>query len=304
MDTEKRKELTGALLLLLASAIWGCAFVAQSVAAEKVGPFTFHTARSLLGGLVLLPVLLIRRMRDKKAGDSQPLNIKNCRTLFVGGVLCGLALGVASCLQQIGIAYTTVGNAGFITAMYILIVPVFGLFLGRRAGLRVWGCVFLGVAALYLLSIKDGFAISKGDLWVLACAVAFSVHILLVDRFSPQTDGVALSCIQFFVAGLLSLLPMLIIDRPDWRDLLSAWLPIAYAGIFSSGVAYTCQVLGQKHTRPAVASLLMSFESVFAVLAGALILGEIPTLREGFGCVLMFVAIVLAQLPQRSKKKA
>ncbi len=304
MNTRKRKELTGAMLLLLAAAIWGCAFVAQSVAAEKIGAFTFHTARSFLGGTVLLPVLFFRTAREKKAGIYRPLTPDKRRTLWLGGVLCGLALGVASCLQQIGIAYTTVGKAGFITAMYILFVPVLGLCFGRRVSGRVWGCVLLGMVALYLLSIKDGFSISKGDLWVLACAVAFSGHILLIDRFSPQTDGVALSCIQFFVAGLLSLLPMLILERPGWNDLLAAWLPIAYAGIFSSGVAYTCQVLGQKHTHPAVASLLMSFESVFAVLAGAVILGEIPTVREGIGCVLMFVAIVLAQLPQRSKEKA
>ncbi len=301
MDTQRSKELRGALLLLLAAAIWGCAFVAQSVAAEKIGPFTFHTARSFLGGIVLLPVLLIRTAREKKIGVYRPLTAEKRRTLLLGGVLCGLALGVASCLQQIGIAYTTVGNAGFITAMYILIVPVLGLFFRRRVGARVWGCIALGLVALYLLSIKDGFSVSKGDLWVLACAVAFSGHILLIDHFSPQTDGVMLSCIQFFVAGALSFLPMLIWERPGFDDLLLAWLPIAYAGIFSSGVAYTCQVLGQKHTRPAVASLLMSFESVFAVLAGALILGQIPTAREGVGCVLMFIAIVLAQLPQKEK---
>lgn len=294
--------MRGAAILLLTAAIWGCAFVAQSMASELIGAFTFQTARSLIGGIVLLPVLALRMGRQKRQGVYHPSSPEERRTLLWGGLLCGIALGVASCLQQIGIAYTTVGNAGFITALYILIVPVLGLFFGRRVSARLWGCILLGVIALYLLSVKDGFSVSKGDLLVMLCALCFSVHILLVDHFSPRVDGVSLACLQFFVAGLLPVVPMLIFEHPNWGALKAAWLPIAYAGIFSSGIAYTCQIIGQKYTRPALASLLMSFESVFAVLAAMLILRQIPTPREGIGCVLMFAAIILAQLPGREKK--
>lgn len=292
------KEWRGNLLLLVTAIIWGSAFVAQSVAADLVGTFTFQALRSLLGGLVLVPVVAGSALSRRKRGVAPT---GNRRTLWCGGILCGVMLCVASCLQQGGIAYTTVGNAGFITAMYILLVPLLGLFFGKKVGSRLWICIGMAIVALYLLSIKDGFHISRGDLLMLACALAFSVHILLVDHFSPKVDGVQLSCIQFFVAGLLPLPLMLFFERPTVTELTAAWLPIAYAGVLSSGVGYTFQILGQKYTKPSVASLLMSLESVFAVLAAALILHQVPTLRETLGCVLMFAAIILAQLPERSR---
>ena len=296
----KTKEMRGNLLLLVTAMIWGSAFVAQSVAADLVGTFTFQSLRSLLGGLVLLPVVagnaVMRRRRGlKPVGDR--------RLVWCGGILCGVMLCVASCLQQGGIAYTTVGNAGFITAMYILLVPLLGLFFGKKVSARLWICIAMAIVALYLLSIKDGFRMSKGDLLMLACALAFSVHILLVDHFSPKVDGVQLACIQFFVAGLLPLPLMLFSERPTVANITAAWLPIAYAGVLSSGIGYTFQILGQKYTKPGVASLLMSLESVFAVLAAALILHQVPTARETVGCVLMFAAIILAQLPERSRAR-
>ncbi len=294
------KEWRGNLLLLVTAIIWGSAFVAQSVAADLVGTFTFQALRSLLGGLVLLPVVAGNAVMRRKRGVAP---IGSRRTLWCGGILCGVMLCVASCLQQGGIAYTSVGNAGFITAMYILLVPLLGMFFGKKVGSRLWICIGMAIVALYLLSIKDGFHMSKGDLLMLACALAFSVHILLVDHFSPKVDGVQLACIQFFAAGLLPLPLMLFFERPTAANIAAAWLPIAYAGVLSSGIGYTFQILGQKYTKPSVASLLMSLESVFAVLAAALILHQVPTLRETLGCVLMFAAIILAQLPERSRAR-
>lgn len=296
----KMKEWRGNLLLLVTAIIWGSAFVAQSVAADLVGTFTFQALRSLLGGLVLLPVVAGNAAMRRKRGVAP---IGSRRTLWCGGILCGVMLCVASCLQQGGIAYTSVGNAGFITAMYILLVPLLGMFFGKKVGSRLWICIGMAIVALYLLSIKDGFHMSKGDLLMLACALAFSVHILLVDHFSPKVDGVQLACIQFFAAGLLPLPLMLFFERPTAANIAAAWLPIAYAGVLSSGIGYTFQILGQKYTKPSVASLLMSLESVFAVLAAALILHQVPTLRETLGCVLMFAAIILAQLPERSRAR-
>lgn len=296
----KMKEWRGNLLLLVTAIIWGSAFVAQSVAADLVGTFTFQALRSLLGGLVLLPVVAGNAVMRRKRGVAP---IGSRRTLWCGGILCGVMLCVASCLQQGGIAYTSVGNAGFITAMYILLVPLLGMFFGKKVGSRLWICIGMAIVALYLLSIKDGFHMSKGDLLMLACALAFSVHILLVDHFTPKVDGVLLACIQFFVAGLLPLPLMLFFERPTAANIAAAWLPIAYAGVLSSGIGYTFQILGQKYTKPSVASLLMSLESVFAVLAAALILHQVPTLRETLGCVLMFAAIILAQLPERSRAR-
>ncbi len=289
------RELRGNLLLLIAAFIWGCAFVAQSKGAEFVGPFTFVSLRSILGGVALLPFIVLRERKQKKEKTKQG-------KLLLGGILCGVALCVASLFQQVGIAYTTVGNAGFITALYLLIVPILGLFLGKKVSVRIWICIVVGVVALYLLTIKDGLTISLGDGLVILCALVFSCHILLVDHFSPQVDGVKLACIQFFVVAVLSGVAMLIWERPTLSAILDAALPIGYAGLLSSGVGYTFQILGQKYTRPAVASLIMSLESVFAVLAGIVILGQIPTIKEGLGCVLMFGAIIAAQLPGKGDR--
>ena len=233
-------------------------------------------------------------IRDRPSGASD-----GSHALLAGGICCGLALFVASNLQQIGIQYTTVGKAGFITALYIVMVPVFGIFLKKRAGIRVWVSVALAVAGLYLLCITDRLALGKGDILVLLCAVVFAVHILVVDHFSAKTDGVRMSCIQFLVCGLLSGVCMLLTEHPEMRLILQAWQPILYAGVFSCGVGYTLQIIGQKGTDPTVASLILSLESVASVLAGWLLLGQRLSVRELGGCALMFAAILLAQMPER-----
>lgn len=291
-----KHRTTNNLLLALTALIWGSAFVAQSVGMDYIGPFTFNSIRSIMGGLVLLPVIFMLKRQRKKSGQQEPA-AGNRKTLVAGGVCCGIALAVASSLQQIGIVYTSAGKAGFITALYILIVPIMGLFLGRRAGLKVWIGVTLAVAGMYFLCITDGFSISKGDFLVFLCAIVFSVHILVIDHFAPKVDGVALSCIQFFVCGILCAVPMIVQEQPRISEILAAWMPLAYAGVLSCGVAYTLQIIAQKNTDPTVASLLLSLESVFSVLAGWVILGERLSGRELFGCALVFTAVLLAQLP-------
>ena len=225
------------------------------------------------------------------------------KTLLKGGICCGIVFFIASNLQQFGIQYTTVGKAGFITALYIVLVPLLGIFVGKAAGLRVWISVALAVAGLYLLCITGGFSIGKGDFLVLLCALAFTIHILVIDYFSPKTDGVRLSCMQFFVCCIFSGIGMLITEKPEITAILQAWMPILYAGVMSCGVAYTLQIVGQKGMDPTVASLIMSLESVISVLAGWALLGQRLSARELAGCALMFTAIVLAQLPGKIRKE-
>ena len=291
------KGLKNNAMLLLTALIWGCAFVAQSVGMDYVGPFTFNAVRSLIGAAVLVPVIFLMDRLEGKDGKRKKKS--DGKTLLLGGVSCGIALGIASSLQQIGIQYTTVGKAGFITAMYIVIVPLLGIFAGKKIRPVIGFCVAAAVVGLYFLCMTDGFSLSIGDFMVLLCAVAFAVHILIIDHFSPLVDGVRMSAIQFLVAGLMCSVPMLLWEQPDPGVVLTAWAPILYAGVLSCGVAYTLQILGQKGADPTVASLLLSLESVFSVLAGWVILGQALSARELFGCVLMFGAIILAQLPER-----
>ena len=299
----RKKELKGTAMLLLTAFIWGIAFVAQSDGMNYVGPFTFNCVRMVIGGLVLIPcIFILERMKGSRT--EKKVERTNKKYMFIGGILCGIALGAAAALQQIGIQYTTVGKAGFITAMYIIIVPVLGIFFRRKAGVRVWISVIIAVAGLYLLCMSGSLKLGRGDLLVLLCALVFSVHILLIDYFSPKTDGVKMSCIQFLTAGLISAVPMLLFEKPAVSDITAAWLPILYAGVLSCGVAYTFQVIAQKDADPTVASLVLSLESVFSVLAGWVILGQVLSGREILGCVLMFAAIILAQLPSVSKRGA
>lgn len=291
----KKTQIRNSFLLLLTAVIWGSAFVAQSVGMDYVEPFTFTFARSMIGGVVLLPCILL--LGKWKKGFAT-------KTEWIGGICCGIALCVASNFQQFGITYTTVGKAGFITALYVVIVPILGLFMKKRVPLLIWGCVVLSVAGLYLLCMPAGaFTLSFGDLLVLICAVLFSVHILVIDYFSPKGDGVVISCIQFFVCGILSGIPMLFVENPSIGNMMDAKWSILYAGVLSSGVAYTLQVVAQKNVNPTVASLILCLESVVAVLAGWIVLGQDMSSREILGCALMFVAIVLAQLPVPNKTK-
>lgn len=292
--------LKNSLLLLLTATIWGVAFVAQSVGMDYVGGFTFNMARSLIGSAVLLPVIwFMGRNSSKKAKEAQGSSSR--KDLLWGGLACGILMCLASNFQQFGIKYTTVGKAGFITACYIVLVPILGLFLKKKCSPFIWLAVAMSVAGLYLLCITDGFSIGKGDILVLICAVLFSFHILVIDYYSPKVDGVKLSCIQFLVCGILSGIPALIFEKPEMCAVLTAWQPILYAGVMSCGVAYTLQIIGQKNMNPTVASLILSLESCISVLAGWVILGQQLSAREIAGCVIMFAAIILAQLPQKEK---
>lgn len=301
----KRKS-TNNFLLALTAFIWGSAFVAQSVGMDYLGPFTFNSIRCLMGGIVLIPELLLFKRNGRKKSQEQVAEVAGAgigsrKDLIVGGICCGLALAAGSSLQQIGLVYTTAGKAGFITALYIVIVPVMGILLGKRVGLKVWIGVVLAATGMYFLCITEGFSIAKGDFFVFLCAAAFSVHILVIDSFAPKVDGVALSCIQFFVCGILCAVPMLVSEQPQISQIMEAWVPLAYAGVLSCGVAYTLQVVAQKNTDPAVASLILSLESVFSVLAGWVILGERLSGRELFGCALVFTAVILAQFPEKAR---
>lgn len=297
------------MLLLLTAAIWGVAFVAQSVGMDYVGPFTFNTVRSLLGGIVLIPcIVLLKRINvgsKDTAGAAEHASgdpAGQRKVLLTGGVACGVLLCIASNLQQFGIMYTSVGKSGFITAMYIVLVPVLGIFLKKKAGIKIWCSVAIAVGGLYLLCMTDsGFSIQKGDLLLLLGAVIFSLHILTIDYFSPKVDGVKMSCIQFFTCGILSMVGMFLFEQPQIGAILQAWMPIVYAGVLSCGVAYTLQIVGQKGMNPTVASLILSMESVISVIAGWLILHQKLSGRELLGCVLMFAAIILVQLPERER---
>lgn len=298
----KRMSVKSSVMLVLTAFIWGVAFVAQSVGMDYIGPFTFTCIRSLLGGVVLIPCIwFLDKMNGGGGGKDEktPMSPSEKKVLFTGGVLCGLALCAASNLQQIGVQYTTVGKAGFITALYIVLVPIMGIFLKKRAGIKIWISVAVAVTGLYLLCITEKFTIGKGDFFVLICAVVFSVHILLIDYFSPKVDGVRMSCIQFFVTAVLSAVPMFLYEKPQFSAILAAAVPLLYAGVLSSGMAYTLQILAQKDADPTIASLILSLESVFSVLAGWVVLGQVLNAKELAGCALMFAAIILAQLPQK-----
>ena len=298
-------QLRNTLLLVLTALVWGCAFVAQSVGAEHVGAFTFLACRSWLAGVTLLPVIALLRARQRRpesAAESPAPQSR--RALLTGGIACGCFLFLASSAQQIGVASTTTAKAGFITAMYVIIVPILSLVLGRRVGKKIWLCVAMSVAGLYLLCIAGSLSLSRGDAMVLLCALLFAGHIMTVDHFSPKMDGVQLSCIQFFTTAILATVCMFLFEHPTAAALQSALLPILYAGILSSGVGYTLQIVAQKGLNPTIASMAMSLESVFSALAGWVILGQGLTAREFSGCTLMFAAIILAQLPDRKRSAA
>jgi drug/metabolite transporter (DMT)-like permease len=296
----KKNTLRHSLLLLLTAAIWGFAFVAQSVGMDYVQPFTFTAARSLIGGIVLLPFIFIRAQKTGRTSEEKSASWKQA---LPGGIICGVLLCIASNLQQIGIQYTTVGKSGFITAMYIVLVPVLGILFHKKTGIRVWISVALAVCGLYLLCMTGGsFRLQRGDLYTLCCALMFSLQILAVDHYAPIADNAILACIEFFTCGICSLIPMFLLEQPRMHLILAAWLPILYAGILSNGVAYTLQFFAQRGLPASTASLLMSTESVFSLLAGFLILHQMLNGRELAGCALMFAAIILVQIKGKEKE--
>lgn len=292
------------LFPLLAALIWGTAFVAQRISTDFIEPLTFNAARSAVAFVVLLIILQVfRTMQRKRGTDTVSASLGSRRDLILASLCCGTALAVAVNVQQAGLAYTTVGKAGFITALYIVLVPVFGLFLKKKVSLPVWCSVLLAATGLYFLCISESFSITWGDMLVLFSAVMFATHILLVDHFTQKVNGIALSCGQFLVVTLWSGLGMLLFEHPDLSAILSCAGPILYVGIFSSGIAYTLQILAQKDGNPTVVCLLLSMESVFSTLSAAIILHEVLSGREYLGCVLMLLAVVLAQIPFPQRKR-
>lgn len=303
-----KMPLKNGLFLLIAATIWGTAFVAQSVGMDYMGPFTFNGLRYFLGAGVLVPALLVRKYLTGTvpAGGAAGEEGERARhpgtgRSLAGGILCGIFLCVASNLQQIAILSVDVGKAGFLTAMYIVIVPVLSFFVTSRTSLRLWISVALACAGLYFLSISGGMRLEQGDLALIACAFVFSLHIMCIDRFA-DVDGVLLSFLQFLVAGLFSMAAAGLWETISPGEISRGWFPLVYAGIFSCGIAYTFQIIGQKGVNPALASLILSLESVVSVLAGFLLLGQALSVRELAGCALMFAAIILVQLPERERR--
>ncbi|MCI7020503.1 MAG: DMT family transporter [Clostridiales bacterium] len=290
-----KKQIKGSLYLLLATTIWGFAFIAQSVGMDRIGPFTFQAVRCALAVLFLIPCSFLMELRSCSVRESAE-KWKN-PTLWKVGIICGCALFVAASLQQVGLVYTDAGKAGFLTAMYIVWVPVLGMFLGQKPPFTIVFSVGMAVVGLYLLSCMGVTQVNKGDLLLCGCALAFAVQITCIDRLAGNLDGLRLNCVQALVVTVLSIPFMLLTETVSWGDVLACWKPLCFAGILSMGVAYTMQVNGQKSLEPTTASLIMSLESVFAVLGGWWLLGETMTLWETTGCVLVFAAVILSQLP-------
>lgn len=320
----KHNQVRQVVFPILAAFIWGTAFVAQDVCADVIDTFTFNAIRSYVAVVVLLIIMAIfdRVNKDKPSLTAIQRKAAN-RQMWIGGICCGTALAIASNFQQAGIsAGTDSGKAGFITALYVVLVPVFGLFFKRRVSLPTWIAVVLSVVALYLLCIKGDFSLAPGDLLILVCAVCFAIHILVIDHFTASVDGLRLSCVQFLVAAVLATVAKVvcvvlglngtcditsatsIFAMPDWDAILACTLPILYVGVFSSGVGYTLQILAQKDSNPTVVTILLSLESVFAVIAGAIILKQQMSVREYIGCAIMFAAVILAQIQFPVKQKA
>ena len=290
--------------LFIAAFFWGTTFVAQSIGAKHVSAFTYLTGRSYIGTLFLLPFIIVREKRAKAKDPSEytPEKVKARRKLHIkAGMICGFFLFAASFTQQYGIAYTTTAKASFITTLYVVLVPIFSFFTGKKPAARVWIAVLFSVTGLYLLSIKGGFRMAFGDSIVMLCSILFALQIMSVNRYADKTDGLKLSCGMFFTVAILATISMFIFEDPDWSSIVKALPAILYAGILSNGVAYTCQVIGQKGVNPTIASLIMCLESVFGALSGWIVLGEGLTVRELTGCILMFTAVLIAEvkLPKR-----
>ena len=306
----KSKKMLGSILLFVTAMIWGTAFAFQRVGMDSIEPISFTASRMLLATVAIGAFALGVRKRER-GNPASPYNRMTAeekrqhdRQTVLGGICCGFFLATASVTQQMGLVTTTAGKAGFITAMYILLVPVFGFILFRKKNtLLVWLAVLIGVFGMYLLCATEGFRLTRGDTLVVICAVLYSFHILSCDHFVQRGDPLMISALQFLTCFLLSTVFALLLEEPTWDKIRSAAIPILYCGLISGGIGYTLQILGQKHTEPAIASLIMSLESVFAVIGGALILQERMSTREAAGCAVLFLAIILAQLPPPKKDR-
>ena len=296
------KKLRGNILLFITAFIWGTAFVAQRQGVEILDPCTYNGIRSFFGCMALMPVILFM---DFKAKKNNTYVKDNPKLLALGGIVCGVILFLASTVQTAALIDADEGKAGFMTALYLIIVPILGIFIGKKIRPVVWLCVVFATLGLYFLCVKEGtsFSFDKSEILLLLCALIFAFHIMAVDYFSPRLNGVKLSFIQFLVVGLISLVYIVLIDKPQMSDIIKCALPIIYAGVFSSGIAYTLQIVAQKDTEPAVASIIMSMESLFALLAGIVVSGNQPGIREIIGCIFMLAAIILVELPEKKKER-
>ena len=301
------RKVRAHFLLFLTAFIWGSAFVAQSVGMDHLGPFTFNAVRMFIAGIALTPFILFLRKNEPSISESPKLEQNAITTpdgdkknLYFAGIICGVILFSGSTFQQVGLLYTTAGKAGFITTMYIIMVPLLGVFMKKRIGKRIWFCVILAVIGIYLLCLVEDLQMNRGDFLMLFSALSYAIHIIVIDHFSNRIDSLKLSHMQFFVCAFISLIPMFIFESPEISNIWLAKIPLLYAGVLSGALGFTLQIIAQKDIKPTVAALIMSFEAVFAVLTGFVILSEVLSSQELIGCVLMFIAIIIAQLPQDS----
>lgn len=303
---EGKNLIRHTLLPIITAFLWGTAFIAQDIAAEHAGPFTVNTARTLLSAVVLtLGISLFNLITKKKVSDqrSEEQKKEDRKSLILGSIMCGTALTVAQALQQYGIAGSEPGKAGFITTLYIVIVPLLGIFLKKKVSFKIWISVITAVVGFYFLCIKEGFQIDSSDLFLLYGAIIFSIHILIIDHFTQTVNGLYLSCGQLIVASIISAILMFAFEEPSISQITVCIGPIVYLGIVSNGIAYTLQIIAQKGANPMVFSLLLSLESVFALLTDIVINKTVPTPKEALGCLLIFSAVILTQLPEFKKKK-
>ena len=300
----KNKNTFGIIMLLITSIIWGLAFVFQRTGIDHIEPITFNAVRMSAGAIFVVIVCIIRDFKTKN-NKPNPNHEESCaKSTLIGGIGCGLFLTAASLIQQVGLVYTTAGKAGFITAMYMLFVPILNLIIFKIKGsAKTWISVIIGMVGMYLLCVKEELVLGLGDALVFICAILFAGHILWCDRFAPKSDAIKMSAIQFIVAASLSWVISFIFESPSVDKIISAIIPILYCGVVSGGIGYTLQIVGQKYVAPASASLIMSLESVFAVIAGVLFINESMTLQEIFGCIILFAAIILVQLPSKTKQR-
>lgn len=307
MENQKKRELRGATLLTLTSVIWGVAFVFQKTGMEHIGPFAFNFFRCVVCVIFLFAMNFFFTLRNKKSYEiveyDNSYKWYKDKPLVIGGLVTGSALFLAMSTQQIGMVSTTASKAGFITTMYIVLVPIMGMFYGRKTNAKMWGCVIIAAVGLYLLSIKEGFVIEKGDFFVFLSAIFFGLQIIAIDLFAPRADAIKLSMIQFITTGILSFVAMLIFENVTFSSVQSASIAILYTGLFSSGIGFTLQIVAQKDLSPTISSLIMSTESGISVIAGVLLLGETLTGREVVGCIIMAIAVIAAQVKLPGQKE-
>ena len=296
MKKSSEQKILGFFMLFLTAFIWGVAFVAQSVGMDHIGPYTFNASRLLLGAAVTMPWAFMELKKQKKLEEDKEIYIKKRNSSFKAAALCAIVFFLAVNLQQFALITSPVANVSFLTTLYILVIPVIGMFLGKKHGWNIWLAIVIAVVGMYLLCIEEGMVLAKGDILAFICAIMFALQILVVDHYVSKSYVIVISCMQNLFAGLMSLVFMLIFEGINVGGIKEAWLPVVYTGVFSTGLAYTTQMIGQKYTKPTVASLIMSLESVIAAIAAWVLLSQALSLREILGCSFVFIGVIIAQI--------